>query len=53
MSTEIVNKHVVKIPERLVAPIEKQNVPNHLLNTSNIFIYIWTYASIIYSFILL
>ena len=34
MSTEVVSKHVIKVPERLVAPIEKQNVPNHLLNSS-------------------
>ncbi len=35
MSTEIVSKHVMKVPERLVAPIERINVPNHLLNSSN------------------
>jgi hypothetical protein len=35
MAMDIVNKQATKVPKLLVAPIEKIDVPNHLLNTSN------------------
>ncbi len=39
MSTDIANKGVLKVPKVLVAPIEKLDVPNHLLNTSKVVYY--------------